>query len=361
MDISLIPPSASELTGDARAHVYRAMCAMWGLEPRQPMRNPCALAVPLTHDVIASTDPSAYLVTPKTDGVRYLLALTTNSDGLPVAVMIGRDMRMFEVELWAPDTFFHKGCLIDGELAWDTGSHGVGVLVYCAFDCMMMGGTRYRDEPLVDRMVALNDALLLSDTQREWVEVYKITGDADKLQFIPEEGKIVATPQNSHMLTLRPKAMERLGTWASRISGADRGAWTSDERIDTDGLVFTPMALPVYVNTHRELFKWKPVEMMTVDVEIERGRARGVDDTGSVCEIDTLCGRNVSLVSDEIDDGIFECSIALTPVSITLTPARRRKDKHAPNSIKTIEATVEGKAHSVTIAEVVAWARRASG
>jgi hypothetical protein len=361
MDISLILPSASELTGDERAHVYRSMCSMWGLEPRMPMRNPCALAVPLTHEVIASTDPSEYLVTPKTDGVRYLLVLTTNSDGLPIAVMIGRDMRMFEVELWAPDTFFQQGCLIDGELAWDSGSRGVGVLVYCAFDCMMMGGTRYRDKPLVDRMVALNGALLLSDTQREWVEVFKMTDDADKLQFIPEEGKIVATPNNSHMLRLRPKAMERLGTWASSITGTDRGAWVSDERIETDGLVFTPMALPVYVNTHRRLFKWKPVDLMTVDIEVESGRTMGVDDSGSVCQIDTLCGRNVSLASDEIDNGIFECSIALTPVSITLTPVRRRKDKHAPNSIKTIEATVEGKAHAVTIAEVAAWARRASG
>ena len=58
-----------------------------------------------------------FMISLKTDGIRYLLILTTKPNSIePIALMIDRAFNMHEVEIWANEEFFYNGCLFDGEL-----------------------------------------------------------------------------------------------------------------------------------------------------------------------------------------------------------------------------------------------------
>ena len=300
-------------------------------------------------------DSSSYLVAPKTDGVRFLLMLTISQIGDPLAVMISRDMSMYEVEIWAPDTFFENGCLIDGELAWGNSCVGCGQLIYFAFDCIMMNGKRTRDEKLIDRIDRLNKVLSLTNIQNDWVQEFSKSGDYSVLDFIPGEQKIVATPGNAHMLTIQTKTMQRMDFWASKHNGHGND-WTCHEGVACDGLIFTPIDLPVYVNTHRNLFKWKPADMITVDVMVNDGKIYAVNDNGEILQMDELCGRTIGVLSKEMDSGVFECTVKVTGVAIILSPMRKRNDKDSPNSINTLESTITGTINTIELDEILRWA-----
>jgi len=355
MQVADIVPSASELGDAEREHIYARMCEMWGLEPRDASHNPCPLAAPVTRATIEAEAPADFLVTPKTDGVRYVLVLTTRADGRAVAVLAGRDMRMYEIEVWAPDVFFERGCVIDGELAWAAGAD-IGRLVYFAFDCVCIGGERVRDRGLVDRIGRLDRALTLSETQVAWIGHYKRTGDASKLEFIPEEGKVVATDNNSYGLTLRPKPMLRTAEWARRAD--EPGLWGAHVGVAADGYIFTPLRLPVYVNSHRRMYKWKPPAKLTVDVEVTDGAVGLTSATGEVADVAEIEGRQFRLATPDVDSGIFECQLAIDAVLVALTPVRRRHDKTMPNSIETAAATVRSGVECVGVDDLLAWAAR---
>ena len=89
-----------------------------------------------------------YLLTPKVDGWQLLL-LTTREDGRPVAVMISREMEMYEIEVGF-EAHFEGGTLMDGELAWSyKDDQSAPAMEYFVFDCMRMAGRRLRDESSV--------------------------------------------------------------------------------------------------------------------------------------------------------------------------------------------------------------------
>ena len=84
-----------------------------------------------------------YLVALKTDGVRHLLLLTTKPNSAePIAIMIDRTKRMYEIEIWANEDFFEHGSLYDGELVWEQ-----NVLVYVVFDAFTQRAFDARTSP----------------------------------------------------------------------------------------------------------------------------------------------------------------------------------------------------------------------
>jgi len=354
MEITELIPSDSEVVcPDRRQWLYSRMCQLWGLEARNSTHNPCALAVSLRRSDLAKHSAADFLVVPKTDGVRYLLMLTKGPDGVDSAVMIGRDMRIYEVQLWAPDTFFGLGVLMDGELAWDLTTDTR--MIYHAFDAMMIEGERIRGSPLVERLHRIFLALELTDENRARMEEYCRTMQEDKLSFIPEEGKIVATPQNNFGLQLRPKNMMSCADWAGK--GRSAQLW-SDSNAATDGLVFTPRKLPVYVNTHKQLFKWKPNAALTIDFEVKGSDMYLMEGDRAVRM--TLLRDCPVRMTEAVDDGIYECSVTEENGVCLVRPHRLRRDKTAPNARATIDATLAALEENITIEDIRQWCLRDS-
>lgn len=346
MDVTELIPSDSRVDGARQVRLYGVMCDLWRLERRDASHNPCALAVPLERRHTEMYKASDYLLVPKTDGVRQLLMLTVE-EGRNIAVMIGRDMQMYEIEVWAPTTFFKQGTLLDGELAWDNDAQMR--MIYHCFDAMMVEGEPVAKAPLVDRLQTIIQCLDLSEHHNAELQRYMAEQDDQYLSFIPESGKIVATHNNSYGLVLRPKTMLTPAEWAKTTAGE---RWC-DAAFAGDGLVFTPRELPVFVNTHRQLFKWKPNEALTVDF-LADGQKLSLLHGTRPREVTVLLGCAVRL-AEVVDRAIYECTMTREGDVIMARPLRRRNDKQAPNTIETATATLNILADNLTVAELRAW------
>ena len=348
-------PSDSPVDESDVAYYYQRMCSVWGIEARDATRNPCPLAVPLRESDLAERDSSGYMVTLKTDGVRYLLLLTTNKDDKPVAIMIGRDMAMYEVQVWGMYDMFSRGTLIDGELAWCAGEPPV--MKFFAFDVMAVAGQSTVSLRLEERLTVLRDCLELSPTHEDWIRRYASNGDDDLLQFIVEESKVVCTPNNMYHLKLVPKHMIAACEW-----GSARGKCSWGETADattSDGLMFTPTRLPVYIGTHRTLLKWKPRSECTVDIEVREGQPYGRDDTsGASCILREIGGEAVRMAAPAgtaVDNGVYECSIKHEGDAIVLVPRKLRQDKTRGNSTETIRSVHACVVENVEEHQLHAW------
>ncbi|AGO85885.2 mRNA capping enzyme, catalytic domain containing protein [Pandoravirus salinus] len=320
-----VVPSAAPLADGSRADAAeRGFYAAWGMGPRrrddcngsnnssnaaakgnvqrQPLhrRNPGPNPISVSLAVLRDLNPDEYVVAEKTDGVRYALLLCGDEAGRPMAVMIDRAGRKFEVAVRAAARFFGgTGTLLDGELAWERGApqamdgapqvprltvgHLVGVaeddapedsperqdegggattaasdnesttattappdtLVYWAFDAVCVAGVSQRDADY--------------ETRIELVQRLLQGRDADEL--------IEAAPgANAHGLDFRPKPCV-----AARLVDS---VWSGDAprlRHGSDGLVLTPLRDPIRTGTHWRQFKWKCKH--TFDLQL-RGRRR---------------------------------------------------------------------------------------
>ncbi|AJF97996.1 mRNA capping enzyme [Pandoravirus inopinatum] len=319
-----VVPGAAPLPDGPRADAAeRGFYAAWGLAPRrrdrddnnnngvkrQPLhrRNPGPNPISVSLAVLRDLNPDEYVVAEKTDGVRYALLLCGDEAGRPMAVMIDRAGRKFEVAVRAAARFFGgTGTLLDGELAWERGApqtvagaaqprpltvdHLVGVsndndnsdndntpahghpvhqdradgtipvatadkgtaataapdtLVYWAFDAVCVAGVSQRDADY--------------ETRIELVQRLLQGRDADEL--------IEAAPgANAHGLDFRPKPCV-----AARLVDS---VWSGDAprlRHGSDGLVLTPLRDPIRTGTHWRQFKWKYKH--TFDLQL-RGKRR---------------------------------------------------------------------------------------
>ena len=370
--MSQLQPSGSPVPDAERGHVYRQLCKVWGLWEQPSQHNPCAQAVPLQRESIAEHNAADFLVTAKTDGVRFQLLLTTRPDGRPITVMIGRDMCMYEIETMAPENFYTDGTLLDGELAWCTHRDYDRTLVYVAFDAMTIAGYHVGRQPLLERLYAVTRCVGLTDAQMQAVHDYTTAqddGDPDLIAFIVGEDKVVATPNNYGCLSLTTKPMLPTATWAARLarrgdtseaSALAAASGPEDRGLAVDGLVFTPLKLPVYVNTHRSLFKWKPSDRCTVDVCMRDGRPF-VRATGSqeLVELRAVEGAPVAASGDRLANGVYECAIELRDDAVHLEPRLRRHDRQEPNTAATVAGTLRSKQQNVSISDIVSWSTNA--
>lgn len=368
-------PSESLLPRSEHEFMYHRLCEVWKLKPQQSAHNPCAQPVPLTRSAMADTRAAEYLVTPKTDGIRFVLLLTTRPDGRPVSVMIGRNMQMYEVETMAPDDFHERGTLLDGELVWYVTTEHERCLHYVVFDAMAVAGKFVARDPLVSRLQAVSQCIGLTDAQRDAVRQYGRGDDPlglDSIQFVVEESKVVATINNLHGLMFTTKPMLPASTWAGRVHGRCNQASAppegplgaaynlGDAGYPTDGLIFTPRDLPVYINTHRSMFKWKPQEHCTVDVCVRHGafyvRATDNESTDALVELRSVeCAPVSNAKATNVDDGVYECLIDVEGDAVCIEPVAVRTDKAYPNTAATVAGTLRSKLQNIPLDDLVAW------
>lgn len=209
-----------------------------------------------------------YVVCEKTDGTRYLL-VCIRSGGYKYSVLVNRKMDMKVVTVAMPcDT------LLDGELIGDT---------FMIFDAVVLAGKLVRDLNYLDRL-----------------------REAEAVTKGPKMG-----------LKLQMKTM-----WP--VSAAAE-IWSKNP--ESDGLIFTPVHEPVRMETHETMFKWKPMDRITVDFKLHEGY---------LCIWDRKEGLVKVQKWQAAEGTILECAYQ----GGSWVPVKVRTDKDLPNNRRTYMRTM---------------------
>lgn len=236
---------------------------------------------------------SGYVVCEKTDGTRYMMICFVH-EGKKIALFVNRNMDMYQVSLCVP-----RNTILDGELVHTRG----GELYYMVFDGNMVNGVDIQ--------------------QLNYIERLKRTEEATKG---PSMG-----------IKIKNKTVWPL----SALTHLE----TVHFPYETDGYVFTPVNEPVRMETHETMFKWKPLNRITVDFKVMyKNGSYGlyVWDRGNyVYESGIQNGENYN-------DKIVECAYD----GNSWIPIKIRADKPRPNNRRTFYRTMVNIRENITVSDL---------
>lgn len=333
----LVPSNPVPLHEEEQQHVRRRLSSLYGCAPgRFPGSNPVSIE---REDLRDRMKGRVYLSGLKTDGVRYLLLLTMHNQE-PRAIMINRRFRMWEIEVWAPLSFFEEESVLDGELVWERVSHNRLQQVFLVFDSPHIRSSLL-SSPYSSRLDALHRCVMSSPP-------------AELERTILEEDKIFLASSDMKMCPKRFVPVEMaLSLWEERGSVRHRN----------DGMIFVEDTTLKSGGTDSSVLKWKPCSDITVDVLVRKDKVI-VFSSGKEHLLDTVLleGRRrkvhlkpndiLSLYEEETKDDIFECSCSFDKSAVHLYPLRVRSDKQSPNDLSTVLKTLNNVLEDLPIEEV---------
>ena len=263
-----------------------------------------------------------YSVTYKSDGIRYILFLTMRPNSNPpaaVALMINRSRQMHEVEVVAPEDYFVKGSIFEGELVWMQPDEKS--MSYLVFDAIMIKGVPLLSKPFEERMAAAAECTRWS---------HEIHSTEEDVEGRAAELDAVIMTQFEPRILMQPKcfvdACNASDLWKKRTQAGHR----------VDGLVLMKKEAAYMVGTASdECFKWK------VDVTIDLKGTKAVAADGPlpsrICERDVTLSTQSRIVPEHEED-IIEYLVRLQgDSSLELFAMRRRLDKSTPNGLCVVE------------------------
>lgn len=171
---------------------------------------------------------------------------------------------------------------------------------------------------------------------------------ADGKSFIIHDGMVLAGKDISHLsLTKRLEELVPFIKSCPKVSGRvkikEHLKLSEMNTIDpvapgADGLIFTPVNEPVRTGTHETLFKWKPLELNTVDFLWSKG---------------ALWVQGPTFVEKAVfqapEGSIVECSLN----NGHWIPIKFRTDKNYPNNKRTFERTLVNIREDIKFSELV--------
>ena len=270
----------------AKRAVKQVIAHAFGIR-QELTHNPCSAPTSFLREHLPLIQ-HGYVVTEKSDGVRYLFVLA-HLKKTSFACLVDRAMAMFQVEVRAPTHLF-EGSVFDCELV--TSGSTSKLLV---FDCLQLRGVSLRKKTFTNRYAKL----------QQYVGPEKMTcGQLDIVlkSFLPLAD-------------------------LSQIKVQDLGH-------ASDGFILQPVDGRVRWGRDKRCFKWKYTP--SVDVLIDQNSVR--------CMEGDLPRDKDWVVDRPVDPGLWECDAAVTTVDgrqrVTLKPLRMRTDKLEPNSLETIIGVV---------------------
>lgn len=312
-----------------RKMLMTKLLSAWRVKGRTKHFFPGPMAVSVTKINLHNIVSQKYMVCEKSDGERYLLFLTT-VDSLNVAVFINRSMEMFLSSFFF-DNSVYQNTIIDGELisllpaggapTSEGGAPPVRGWVFMSFDIVCVCGVNLKKNKLSERLTELHNLL----SHKYFISKSDVCG-----LFMKRFYDLSATAAPAQQLESAMNSMK--------------------STYNSDGLIFTPVDLGVMENTHYSLLKWKSSD--TIDFQITER-----DGNKYMCILNGSTPEEVQMVTEtEIPlevGSIVECrptvrnadkkgkATAKAAPVVQWTPILVREDKDAPNTIMTLERTLQ--------------------
>lgn len=374
-DVAYVVENCPSLTD----HVERRLARMYDIsatdgDARQPPRAathvkmfPGAIVCSLLRrDIPQLVDTrNNYVVLEKTDGVRYLLLLTTLGQ-TPYAVLIDRKMQMRIVNLDMPLLLYEQEVLFDGELAQNVDN---GLFTYLIFDLIYTGAPNdqnerlRRDTPYTYRMRRANELI-----RGQWNK--QLTTEAEYNAYGGSNtGEPVARPRNT--FAVKVKRYVPIGDFERTFADVQqRNVWTY-HGFRIDGFIFVRSRQSVEPFRNARQYKYKPAERHTVDLQLLRTPAANesyellVKNARNCPQrlalLSTHCRRNVEFLTQHAalieqchasrTNLIVECSWDVALRCWVLQEPRL--DKQTPNALHTVEQTKCNIDENITLDELM--------
>lgn len=348
-------PSCSRLTDEfERGQVLSILGSLYGV--RSLKSFPGASPVSLERRNLLQVQQQPYLVTLKSDGVRYILLLCVTRDGwgedVHRALFINRSLEMYECEVWANDTYFTTPTLFDGELVWQNSSSGLQKM-FLIFDAISVRGS-CKHLRLTERLNIVNRCVLTNVPE-------DVRGKTEVLeQFIMDEDKVFLHSCDTRMCPKRFVFLPDI-----------RELWDMHSRCSNknDGLIFA-VDDKVEMYTDRKMFKWKPRTCVTIDVEynfadgsvfVGRGGetvplSRVVVEEGKALTVRLQENEVIHCLRTSVSEEsvVLECLFQVQGSTLLLSPIKERSDKKGtPNQEATVLGTIRNAHEDIRIEEIM--------
>jgi hypothetical protein len=282
----------------ARKLVLRTIAEAYGIR-RDLTHNPCAAPTSLLRAHLPQLQ-NGYVVTEKSDGVRYLLVFARMKK-IHFACLVNRALAMHQIEVHAPTSLF-EGSVFDSELV--THAEGHKLLV---FDCIQLRAVSLRKCTFTKRLAKLT----------QFIGVDKLTC----AQFPVYAKSFVPLADLPHIK-------------ADQLGHA------------SDGFILQPAAGRVVWGRDKHCFKWK--YHPSIDVLVDQGSLR--------CLEGPLPAGSDWVLNHNPPDGLWECEVSVDTHKgrrrVTLMPLRLRTDKLDANSSDTINGVIKEIEDSVQLWEL---------
>ena len=263
-----------------------------------------------------------YMVTEKTDGLRYMLSCTTQSSR-PHLMLFNRAFDMLSWEDKTPQhSLLFTGTMIDGEIIQDRNKRWN----FVAFDCLAINGAHIHNMTFAYRLQALQRAV------KEIKDVIK--------HLLPD---LTICMKDWHPLT-------------SLSSLSSKGL--NQSQFPSDGLVFMPSLVGASFGTSQDVLKWKPVELITIDFQVTTSKpgtyVLHVCDKGRLVCMSKL-RLKPSIRRSMMDNWLKRCHIIEFRWDYChqcWQPVKPREDKNFPNNFRTYSNTVNNLQEAITLEEL---------
>lgn len=373
---------------DIDVAVHDTIRKFWGLRSDGVKYNPSPNPVSITRQDLMTLKNNEYVVSEKSDGVRYLLVLCRNRfSNEPIAVMMDRACRKYIIGIVANDKYFN-GSIFDGELVLDQATHRY---VFWVFDAVAVAGREVRLSPYNERCAIIRNCFDDPNDHKNTTR-FNTTNEEEYEQYAKElaqGGKLVALDGTNH-LYMRPKPCYLLSQvdilWHKIQS---RKLLTHKN----DGLIFTPVREPVGCRTHWSQFKWK--QSHTIDFLLKlaymndrwyaalffgderkvqdakvvpvlplENAGSGIDYKGRIVKFTLQNNKRFQRIQQHMLANrvyslafVVECSADFAPNSdnneLLCSIERIRTDKTVPNTYYTVMKTIENIEENIEILEIV--------
>ncbi|KAK5309240.1 Dcp1p-Dcp2p decapping enzyme complex alpha subunit [Exophiala xenobiotica] len=244
--------------GDELERIFQGEVA--GLLKRpNPRHFPGAQPVSFARQHIEELKAQDYFVCEKTDGIRYLMYLTSDDvspepgappERTPVVYLIDRKNKYYYVPRLRfphqenpPKKYdnFHVDTILDGELVEDRYPDGRSTIKFLVFDLLVIDGKDLRERTLDKRLGYLKQFIL--QPYKNWLKDFPEQRHSQA--FVLEDKKT----EFSYSL---PTMFHEIIPQVKQLHG-------------NDGLIFTCKGTKYESGTDRHILKWKPPEENTVD------------------------------------------------------------------------------------------------
>ncbi|CAF9905405.1 MAG: hypothetical protein GOMPHAMPRED_003160 [Gomphillus americanus] len=243
------PPPPSTIPGQkASGHDLRQLQThVAKLLGRDSTRFPGAQPVSFTGKHLQELLERDYYVCEKSDGIRCLMYLTSNTEHQEMVFLIDRKNDYYLVpELHFPRmedvAAFHVDTIVDGELVNDLEKDGSVTMKYLVFDCMVLDG-----QPLLDRILDKRLGYFRERVHKPFVRCFE--------EFPEDRAHLPFYVDFKHM----ERSYGLQVVFDEILPNLPHG---------NDGLIFTNRNTPYHPGTDPNIVKWKPPDENSIDFRL---------------------------------------------------------------------------------------------